>query len=216
MALAGRTIQAPGWAVIRFAGRRRVLVHARIVAARRPPPAHCRRLGTKAARIVRLAPVTHPTLGLPPTDFRASFAAAADEIRSSRVRIAARALEFAVEADPTLTERFDEATLRGLLADAEVELERVAMSIGSGSPRFVGDWAEWVAPLYRRRRVPLDDLINLSEGIRRAVRAVLGPDEAAVADLAIDEGVRVFRWHRRLAGDARKRNRLLQLIYKGA
>lgn len=160
--------------------------------------------------------MTHPTLGRPPTDFRAGFPAAAAEIRRSRARIAARALEFAVEADPTLIERFDDAVLRGLLADAEVELERVAMAVASGSPRFVGDWAEWVAPLYRRRRVPLDDLINLSEGIRRAVRSVLGPDEAAVADQALDEGIRVFKWHRRLAGDARKRNRLLQFIYKGA
>ena len=25
-----------------------------------------------------------------------------------------------------------------------------------------------------------------------------------------------FKWHRRIAGDARKRNRLLQAIYKGA
>jgi hypothetical protein len=25
-----------------------------------------------------------------------------------------------------------------------------------------------------------------------------------------------FRWHRRIAGDARKRNRLLAAIYKGA
>lgn len=161
-------------------------------------------------------PVTHPTLGRPPTDFRAGFPAAAAEISRVRARLAGRALEFAVEDDPTLTERFDEAGLRGLLADAAVELERVAMSVASGSPRFVADWAEWVAPLYRRRRVPLDDLINLSEGIRRAVRTVLGPAEAEVADQAIDEGVRVFKWHRRLAGDARKRNRLLQLIYKGA
>ena len=36
-----------------------------------------------------------------------------------------------------------------------------------------------------------------------------------IADAAIDEGIRVFRWHRRLAGD-HKRNKLLQLIYKGA
>lgn len=160
--------------------------------------------------------MTHPTLGRPPTDFQAGWPAAAAEIRRSRSRIAARALEFAAEADPSLAERFDEAALRNLLADAEVELERVAMSVASGSPRFVGDWAEWVAPLYRRRRVPMDDLINLSEGIRRSVRAVLGPDEVVVADEALDEGIRVFRWHRRLAGDARKRNRLLQFIYKGA
>ena len=160
--------------------------------------------------------MTHPTLGHPPTDFGAGFPAAAADLRAARTRLAARALEVAVDADPTLRDRHDETGLRGLLADIEVELERIALSVASGAPRFVAEWAEWVAPLYRRRRVPMDDLINLSEGLRRSVRTILGPDETRAADLAIDEGIRVFKWHRRLAGDARKRNRLLQLIYKGA
>lgn len=174
------------------------------------------RPGARAADAAILAAVTHPTLGHPPTDFRAGFPAAADELRRSRGRIAARALEYAVDGDPSLVTRFDEAGLRGLLADVEVELERVALSVASAEPRFVAEWAELVAPLYRRRRVPMDDLINLSEGLRRSARGVLGPAEAALADAAIDEGVRVLRWHRRLAGDARKRNPLLQLLYKGA
>ena len=29
------------------------------------------------------------------------------------------------------------------------------------------------------------------------------------------ELIAVYRWHRRLAGDGRKRNALLQLLYKG-
>ena len=33
---------------------------------------------------------------------------------------------------------------------------------------------------------------------------------------AIDAGIAQFRWNRRIAGDARKRNRLLEFIYKGA
>jgi hypothetical protein len=160
--------------------------------------------------------VTHPTLGRPPTDFQAGFPAAANSLRESRARLAARALEYAVDRDATLTERFDEAALRGLLADAEVLVDRIALAVASGAPRFVGEWSEWVAPLYRRRRVPMDDVINLSEGLRRAVRSILGPDEARSADLAVDEGIRVLKWHRRIAGDARKRNWLLQLIYKGA
>ena len=159
--------------------------------------------------------MTHPTLGHPPTDFRAGFPVAAETLRRNRARLAAKALEVAVDEDPTLRDRHDDMALRGLLADAEVELERIALAVASGSPRFVAEWAEWVAPLYRRRRVPMDDLINLSEGLRRSVRAVLAPAEVPSADLAIDEGIRVFRWHRRLAGD-HKRNRLLQLIYKGA
>ena len=38
----------------------------------------------------------------------------------------------------------------------------------------------------------------------------------AVVNAAIDEAVRIFRWNRRIAGDARKRNRILQFFYKGA
>jgi hypothetical protein len=33
---------------------------------------------------------------------------------------------------------------------------------------------------------------------------------------AIDAGIAQMRWNRRIAGDARKRNRLLAAIYKGA
>jgi hypothetical protein len=160
--------------------------------------------------------VTHPTLGLPPTDVRAGFPEAAEVLRRHRARIASRALEVAVDRDPTMRDRFDDVGLRELLADAEVELDRIALSIASMEPRFVAEWAEWVAPLYRRRMVPMDDLIRLSEGLRHSVRTVLGPVQAPFADRAIDEGIRVFKWHRRLAGDARKRNRLLQLLYKGA
>ena len=38
---------------------------------------------------------------------------------------------------------------------------------------------------------------------------------AAAADAPIDEAIAQFKWHRRLAGDARKRNAFLQFIYKG-
>ena len=31
----------------------------------------------------------------------------------------------------------------------------------------------------------------------------------------IDEAIAVFRWYRRLAGDARKRNPILAALYKG-
>ena len=33
---------------------------------------------------------------------------------------------------------------------------------------------------------------------------------------AIDAAIAVFKWNRRIAGDARKRNKLLQFLYKGA
>jgi hypothetical protein len=48
-----------------------------------------------------------------------------------------------------------------------------------------------------------------------ALPAVISPKESVEADRAIDEAIAQYRWHRRLAGDARKRNAFLQLLYKG-
>ena len=148
-------------------------------------------------------------------DMTAGFPAAADRIRASRARLAVRALEAAVDRDPTLRERHGEAGLRHLLRDTDGYLERVARAVASGSPAQVREWAEWVAPVFRRRQVPMDDLIVLSEGVRVALGAVLSGEERVPADAALDEGIAVFRWHRGLSGDARKRNRLLWAIYKG-
>ncbi len=158
----------------------------------------------------------HPSLGLPPVDFTAAYPEAAERLRASCDTIAARALEDAVQRDPTLPDRYDEFGLRHLLRDTGVYVERVAMCLGSGLTTFAAEWADWCAPLYRRRRVPMDDLISISEGIRSAVRAVLSPQEMAVADASIDATIKSLRWTRRIAGDARKRNRILQLLYKGA
>ena len=163
----------------------------------------------------RLRAVSHPALGLPTTDMTAGSPAAADRIRAARARLAARALEAAVEGDPTIRERHGEAGLRHLLRDTDGYLERVARAVASGDPAQVGEWAEWVAPVFRRRRVPMDDLIALSEGVRVALAAVLAGDDRAVADAALDAGIAVFRWHRGLGGDARKRNRYLFALYKG-
>ena len=148
-------------------------------------------------------------------DMTAGFPAAADRIRAARARLAVRALEAAVDRDPTLRERQGQAGLRHLLRDLDGYLERVALAVASGSPAQVGEWAEWVAPVYRRRHVPMDDLVVLSEGVRVALAAVLSDEERGPAERGLDQAIAVFRWHRRLAGDARKRNRLLWAIYKG-
>jgi hypothetical protein len=62
----------------------------------------------------------------------------------------------------------------------------------------------------------MDDLVHLCEGLKQAVPSVLAPEEREIALDALDEAIRVLRWNRRLAGDARKRNRILNAIYKGA
>ncbi|HEY6057067.1 MAG TPA: hypothetical protein VIV06_03500 [Candidatus Limnocylindrales bacterium] len=159
--------------------------------------------------------MTHPSLGLPPRDETAGFPEGARRLRAARERLAVRALEHAVAADPTFRDRYDELGLRRLLHDAGVFLDRIAASVSADEPALTGRWADMVAVLFRRRRVPMDDLILLAEGLRRATASVLGPAERQPADLAIDDAIRVFRDIRRIGGDARKRNRLLSAIYKG-
>ena len=102
------------------------------------------------------------------------------------------------------------------MRDAETLLEPVVVCIESGDTEPLRSFADWVAPVYRRRSVPMDDLIHLCEGLKQAVPAVLAPDERPIALAALDEAIRVLRWNRRIAGDARKRNRILHAIYRGA
>lgn len=144
------------------------------------------------------------------------FPAAAERLQRAHSRLGARALEVALDRDPTMQERHGALGLRKLLRDTETLVDRLGIAVGANDPLAIGAWAEWVVPIYRRRKVPMDDLILLCEGLRLAVPAVLAPDERSIADAALDEAVRIFRWHRRLAGDARKRNRILAAIYKGA
>jgi hypothetical protein len=140
---------------------------------------------------------------------------AARRIQDAADSLAARALESALDRDPTLGHRNDEAGLRQRLWDAELLAERVALAVATGSPVAAREYADWTAPVYRRKKVPLDDLINLCEGLRGALPLALAPHEMADAVAAIDEAIAQYRWHRRLAGDARKRNAFLQFIYKG-
>ncbi len=160
--------------------------------------------------------MSHPSLGLPPTDMTAGFPAAAARLLGAADRISARALEIAVAADPTMRERHGDVGLQKLLRDSGGFIERLARSLASADPGFVREWADQVAPLYRRGRVPMDDLIGLAEGLRLATKSVLAPGERGPIEEALDEAVVVFRKYRRIAGDARRRNRILQFIYKGA
>ncbi len=159
--------------------------------------------------------MSHPTLGLPPRDMRAGFPDAARRLRSERLRLATRALEIAVGADPTLHDRYDEIGLRRLLNDAEVLVDAVGVSLASNDATHVEHWAEVSVPPYRRRHVPMDDLVTLADGLRRALESVLSPDEKVLADMSLDLGIAVWKRARRLGGDARRRNRILAAIYKG-
>jgi hypothetical protein len=159
--------------------------------------------------------VSHPSLGLPPRDRTAGYPAAAARIRGDIARIAGRALRVAMDADPTLRSRYDEAGQRLLLHDAELLAERVALSLETGDPKAAHEYAEWTAPVYRRRGTPMNDLIGLCEGLRASLPSTLAPAELVSASEALDAAITAYRWHRRIAGD-HKRNPILQLLYKGA
>jgi hypothetical protein len=106
--------------------------------------------------------------------------------------------------------------MRWLLRDTEIWTDRLALCVATAESIPMRMFAEMIAPVYRRRRVSMDDLVQLAEAFRASSRSVLGPEEQVPANDALDAAIEVFRWHRRLAGDARKRNRILAFLYKGA
>ncbi len=160
--------------------------------------------------------MSHPSLGLPPRDLSAGYPAAAAALGAARARLAARALEVAVDADPAFRGRYSDLALRELLSDAGALVDRLAVALGSGDGNVLGTWADMLAPRYRKRGVPMDDVIGIAEGLRAATATVIAPDAMPTLDAAIDAAVAALRWHRRLGGDARKRNPVIAFIYKGA
>jgi hypothetical protein len=118
--------------------------------------------------------------------------------------------------DPTFADRHDELTRQSLLSDLEAFVDRLVTAVSSGDPHAMATFADLVAVRYRKRNIAMGDVITLCEGLRRAAAAVVEPDSIPALDAAIDEAIAVFKWHGRLAGDARKKNPLLSFIYKGA
>jgi hypothetical protein len=115
-----------------------------------------------------------------------------------------------------MRERYDDHGRRLLLRDTQVMVERVAKSVASGDPTWTREWTDWVAPVYRRRGVPMDDVAGLLQGVRRAAAPLLSEDERVPMNVAVDEAVAITRYHRRFSGDARQRNPIVNALYKGA
>jgi hypothetical protein len=160
--------------------------------------------------------VSHPALGAMPPDMTAGFPAAASRLLAARDRLGERALGDALAASPQMRGRWDELGLRNLLRDTEVMVDRIAKAVASGDPIWTREWADWVAPVYRRRKVPMDDAIALMEGLRGACAAMLDEAEREPMNASVDAAVKIFRYYRRFSGDARVRNPILDAIYKGA
>jgi hypothetical protein len=122
----------------------------------------------------------------------------------------------ALDLDPTLRDRHDPVVLQALLADLDAFADRLVVAVSSGDPGAMATFADLVAVRYRKRKIPMDDVVTLCEGLRRTAVAVVESTAAPAVEAAIDAAVEGFRWHRRLAGDGRKRHSLLSFIYKGA
>jgi hypothetical protein len=163
-----------------------------------------------------LALVSHPSLGLPPLDATAGDPRSAAAMRANRGRLADRALQAALDADVAFGERNDAAARAALRLDLDSIVARVADSLAANAPQELARWADTVAVRYRKRRVAMDDVIALLNGVRLAATAVVVPESMAMVDAAIDAAVEVLLWHRRIAGDAKKRHPLIAFIYKGA
>jgi len=118
--------------------------------------------------------------------------------------------------DPDFRARYSDLALRQLLADAEALALALATAVASDDPKVFGALAEQLSPRYRKRHVPLDDVILLCEGLRFGAAATTSPAARASIDAAVDAAAAALRWHRRLGGDARKRNAFIAFIYKGA
>ena len=99
----------------------------------------------------------------------AGFPAAAARLLAADRRVGARALEIALGDDPTFGERHDELALRRLLRDTEIHVDRLATSLAADDPSVARAWAEQIIPVYRRRKVSMDDIVRLSEALRLAV-----------------------------------------------
>jgi hypothetical protein len=122
----------------------------------------------------------------------------------------------ALDVDPTLQDRHSQVIRDTLLEDLQAFLDRLVVAVSSGDPRAMATFADLVAVRYRKRKISMDDVVTLCEGLRRAAGAAVEPSAEPAIDAAIDAAIEVFKWHRRLAGDARKKNPLLSFIYKGA
>jgi hypothetical protein len=160
--------------------------------------------------------VSHPSLGLPPVDRTSPLPATAARVSDARERLAARALEIALDRDPTMRTRHDEQAIRRLYRDTIAIVDRVVESIAAGDPQPARSFGEAIPPVYRRRKVPMNDLVTLANGVRDAIGATLPVAEMPLVDAALDAMIERLKWHGRIAGDARKRNPLLAAIYKGA
>ncbi len=158
--------------------------------------------------------MSHPAIGLPPSDATAGRPDVAARLRASD-RLPVTALEAALRIDETLSERYDELMLRTFLRDYERHIEQLARAIETGEERFVVVYGETLVPTYRRRDVRMNDVVSLLRGLQEAAVALGPAADAEVVRAPMDAWVERMRHHRRLPGD-HEGNKAVRFIWKGA
>lgn len=159
--------------------------------------------------------MSHPAIGLPPSDATAGHPAVAARLRGSARALAARAFEASLRVDPTLRDRYDEVMLRRFLRDYDRHIEQLCRAIETGEDRFVVIYGETIVPIYRRRRVRMNDVVSLIEGLEAAVVASIAGADAEVVRQPTQAWIERMRRHRRLPGD-HEGNKAVRFIWKGA
>jgi hypothetical protein len=159
--------------------------------------------------------MTHPSLGLPPSDVTAGHPAAAARLRAQGPRLAKVAFEATLQDHPHFREKYSEQLLRILLRDYERHIEQLARALETGEDRFVVQYAEWLVPVYRRRGVPMKDFQRMLEGLGSASIGVLPTEDGRLLRDLIGRWEARLDHHKRLAGD-HKGNSIVRFFWKGA
>jgi hypothetical protein len=159
--------------------------------------------------------MAHPSLGLPPHDTTAGMPEAAAKLRANRTHLARTALAATVAKMPDFQSRYDDAALRHFLRDYDRHIEQLARALETGEDVYVTNYGEWLMPLYRRRHVPVTDLMALLAGLQQAAAGVLAPAENDAADEMFKRWAARLREHGRLPGD-HKGNSVLRFFWKAA
>lgn len=158
--------------------------------------------------------MSHPAIGLPPSDATAGRPDVAARLRTS-TRLPAMALDAAFRLDETLPRRHDELMQRRFLRDYGQHVEQLARAIETGEDRFVVVWSESTVPIYRRRGVRMNDVVSLIAGLGEAAVAIGPAADGEIVRRPITAWIERLRHHRRLPGD-HEGNKLVRFIWKGA
>ena len=125
------------------------------------------------------------------------------------------ALENTVRVAPRFNEKYDERALRLFLRDFERHTEQLARALETGDSYYVAMYGEWLVPIYRRREVPMKDVMAMLDGLRDAAATVLTPEENEVAAAHFERWNARLAFHRRLPGD-HAGNPVVRFFWKGA